>query len=92
MNWYYRLGFFCVITGLLFVGWWPIAFFYALWLWYQTLIPYELLLVGFLIDGYFGTALGHYWYTFIALLFCLTAIYFKPLLYTQFFQRSKLIK
>lgn len=88
MAWYHRICFFCLIVGFLYIGWWPVAGVYAVWLWYLT-VPYEFLLIGFMMDGYFGVPFGLFWYTSIGLFLNVTALYIKPLLYTNSFKMTQ---
>lgn len=77
-----RVGLVAVCFGFLYVGWWPVAIIYALILG-LFVVPYELILVGGLIDGYYGLVSATPWYTLVAVGFCFMVIFIKPLLRSQ---------
>jgi len=71
-----------VISSFLYIGWWYAAVLYCLWLLYYV-TPYELIVLGFLIDAYYGAYTTFAWYTVIGFSFCCVAIYLKPLIRLQ---------
>ncbi len=89
MRWYYRVGFTIVISGLVYIGWWYVAALYCFWLLYYV-TPYELIVLGFLFDAYYGAHTSFAWYTVTGFLFCCIAIYLKPLIRLQIMSEDRM--